>query len=91
MSLLDKINPRDKDSRRRWSIAIAVILITRGSMELLQTIAAGGEQTFINNSGPVLHGHQFHRDDLKRIFRLIEERARLNRKFSEQELHALLT
>lgn len=88
--LLNKLNPNDSSSRRRWSIAIGVILVTRGTVDLAKAIHAAGEQHFLNSAGPILQGHHFHKEDLRRIYKIVCRMAQLNRSFSEKELHALL-
>ena len=79
-------DPRDSDSRRRWSMTIGIILSTNFPIEVCHAIAAGGESHFINVAGPVLAGQQFKKDDLRRIYRVVCHAASLGRRPSQQEI-----
>lgn len=79
-------DPRDKDSRRRWSMTVGLILSTNFPLEVCHAIAAGGEQQFLNVAGPILSGQQFKREDLQRIYRVVCRTAELNRRPTQQEI-----
>lgn len=67
----------DAESRKKWSIAFAALLIKESSADALKAMVAGGEDLFTGYCKRELRQHGFKEDDYHRIYTLVSQAADL--------------
>lgn len=65
----------DAESRKKWSIAFAALLIKQSSADALKAMVAGGEDLLTGYCKRELKHHGFKDEDYHRIYVLIEQAA----------------
>lgn len=78
-------NPMERMSREQWVTAVAAVMSWL-PIQAIDAIVEGGETRFFAESGPILRGHAFKREDLRHIYNVLKEVARTRNRINPREL-----